>query len=74
MERLAAYLRQERKLRGYDVRTLVGKSGVTNAQISRIENGKSQISMEALVRLSFGLGVEFTDVLMDLVKTDGDDE
>ena len=74
MERLAAYLRQERKLRGYDVRTLVGKSGVTNAQISRIENGKSQISMEALVRLSFGLGVEFTDVLMDLVKTDGEDE
>ncbi|MEI7849772.1 MAG: helix-turn-helix transcriptional regulator [Chloroflexota bacterium] len=68
MERLATYLRQQRQLCRYDVRTLVSKSGVTNAQISRIENGKSQITVEALVRLSFGLGIRLEDVLLELQK------
>ena len=65
---LAFFLRERRKSLGYDIRTLAKKSGVTNTQISRIETGLAMVTMETLVKLSYGLGINLFDIISALPK------
>lgn len=69
MESLAYFLKKERISRKYDMRGLAQKSGVASAQISRIETGKSDVTLEALVRLAYGLGFRLDDVMAILFNT-----
>jgi transcriptional regulator with XRE-family HTH domain len=63
MEKLSIWLRDKRASQKMDVRELSLVSQVTTAQISRIENQISSITVNALIRLAYGLDFEIKDVL-----------
>ncbi|GAB1472100.1 hypothetical protein MASR2M66_29780 [Chloroflexota bacterium] len=63
MEKLSFWLREKRLSQKMDVRELSLASEVTTAQISRIENKISGITVNTLIRLSYGLDFEIKDVL-----------
>jgi transcriptional regulator with XRE-family HTH domain len=63
MEKLSIWLRDKRVSQKMDVRELSLVSQVTTAQISRIENQISGITVNALIRLAYGLNFEIKDVL-----------
>jgi transcriptional regulator with XRE-family HTH domain len=66
MEKLAGWLKAKRLKSNYDVRELSLQSCITTAQISRIENNKSGITLNALVGLGYGLDFELPEVLKQL--------
>ena len=51
-------LRAVRKAEGLSQRTLSERSGLTQAQISRFENGKADPRLSSLVELARGVGTE----------------
>ncbi|MYA10876.1 MAG: helix-turn-helix transcriptional regulator [Gemmatimonadetes bacterium] len=51
-------LRAVRKAEGLSQRTLSERSGLTQAQISRFENGKADPRLSSLVELARGVGAE----------------
>ena len=66
MEKLSNWLRDQRIQSQLDVRELSSKSFVTTAQISRIENNLSGITVNTLVRLGYGLDFGLDEVLSEL--------
>lgn len=62
--RLGDYLEQLRRERGYSQRDLAKHSGISCAEISRIESGKRQKpAPESLKALARALSVEYTDLM-----------
>ncbi len=53
-----SWLRSERLRQGLDIRALAALSHLSTAQISRIETGKSILSLKSMIRLADGLGVD----------------
>lgn len=66
MEKLSNWLRDQRIQSQLDVRELSAKSFVTTAQISRIENNLSGITINTLVGLGYGLDFGLDEVLSEL--------
>ena len=66
MEKLSNWLRDQRIQSQLDVRELSSKSFVTTAQISRIENNLSGITINTLVGLGYGLDFGLNEVLSEL--------
>ncbi|MAK62611.1 MAG: hypothetical protein CMK09_16700 [Ponticaulis sp.] len=55
---ITAALKLEREARGFTQRELSERSGVPQAQISKLENGQADIRISTLVSLSRALGLE----------------
>ena len=51
-------IREARQARGISLRQLAGQVGLHYAHLSKIENGKDQISRKALVRIAEDLGMD----------------
>ncbi len=58
----ASWLRSERLQRDLDIRDLAALSNLSTAQISRIETGKSVISLNSMIRMAYGLGLDLREV------------
>jgi len=57
-------LRGLRKLKGYTIREVADRSGVSSAYISQLENGNRGIpSPEILMKLSEGLNISYSDLM-----------
>ncbi|MEB3100203.1 helix-turn-helix domain-containing protein [Ferviditalea candida] len=57
-------LRNLRKSKGFTIREVANRSGVSTAYISQLENGNRGIpSPEILMRLSDGLNISYTDLM-----------
>ena len=67
MEKLSNWLRDQRIQSQLDVRELSSKSFVTTAQISRIENNLSGITINTLVGLGYGLDFGLNEVLSETI-------
>jgi transcriptional regulator with XRE-family HTH domain len=57
-----SWLRSERLRRDLDIRDLAALSHLSTAQISRIETGKSILSLNSMIRLTSGLGVDLKEL------------
>ena len=66
MEKLTAWLKDKRIKSKLDVRELSLQSFVATSQISRIENNLSDITINTLVGLGYGLDFDLNDVLNEL--------
>jgi transcriptional regulator with XRE-family HTH domain len=62
----ASWLRSERLQRNLDIRDLASLSNLSTAQISRIETGKSVVSLKSMIRLTYGLGMDLREVTSKL--------
>jgi transcriptional regulator with XRE-family HTH domain len=62
----ATWLRSERLQRDLDIRDLASLSNLSTAQISRIETGKSVVSLNSMIRLTYGLGMDLREVASKL--------
>ncbi|WP_068773733.1 helix-turn-helix domain-containing protein [Paenibacillus sp. FJAT-26967] len=57
-------LRDLRKLKGYTIRELADRSGVSAGYISQLENGNRNVpSPEVLMKLSEGLNIPYADLM-----------
>lgn len=57
-------LRDLRKLKGFTIRDLADRSGVSTAYISQLENGNRGIpSPEVLMKLSEGLNISYSELM-----------
>lgn len=63
LSRLGANIRRARRDRDLTLEDLAEASGVSLAHISRLESGERQPSLDGLLRLAFGLGVPFEELL-----------
>ena len=59
-QRIGPALRALRQREGLTLDELAERSGLSRARISRIERGRAEFSLQALMRLSAALGVEVT--------------
>ncbi len=66
MDNLAQWIKNKRLKNQLDIRALSSESFVTTAQISRIENNQSSITINALVGLGYGLDFDLMDVMREL--------
>jgi transcriptional regulator with XRE-family HTH domain len=57
-QKIGAWLKKNKEAQNLDNLSLTKLSGVANSQISRIENGRSSVTSQALVRLCYGLRIE----------------
>src|SRR5260221_14635496 len=60
------WMRAIRKERCLDIRTLAERTGVEATTISRVENARTQVTLQTCVRLCEGLGVSEFDVIAAL--------
>ncbi|MCK2214246.1 helix-turn-helix domain-containing protein [Actinomadura sp. ATCC 31491] len=58
-----AAVRRHRILAGLTQMALAARAEVTDAHVSKIENGKSSVSPEVLARIANELGCKVTDLL-----------
>lgn len=57
-------LRDLRKIKGYTIREVSDRSGVSTAYISQLENGNRGVpSPEILMKLSEGLNISYSDLM-----------
>jgi transcriptional regulator with XRE-family HTH domain len=57
-------LKDYRKLKGYTIREVADRSGVSSAYISQLENGNRGIpSPEILMKLSEGLNISYSELM-----------
>jgi transcriptional regulator with XRE-family HTH domain len=72
--KLNDWIREQRKMKDFTVTQLADKAGISHAQVSRIENNKSKISLVTLVRLLYALDVSYSSIFaqdeIDLPKLD----
>lgn len=57
-ERIGLQLADFRKAKGYTLRQLEGISGITNQNISKIERGRYNVSIDILSRICDSLDIE----------------
>ncbi|MEI7849576.1 MAG: helix-turn-helix transcriptional regulator [Chloroflexota bacterium] len=67
MNPFAQSLKEIRNQQDLILSDLSDLSGITIAQISRIESGKSEITLNAIARLAFGLGLSFEELLTTII-------
>lgn len=59
-----SYLRHMRKLKGYTIREVAERSGVSPGYISQLENGNRNVpSPDIIAKLSEGLNVPYVDLM-----------
>lgn len=58
----ASWLRTERLQQDLDIRDLAALSQLSTAQISRIETGKSVVSLNSMIRMAYGLGMDLREI------------
>ena len=63
--KLNDWIREERKKKNFTVTQLADAAGISHAQVSRIENNKSEISLITLVRLFYALDIPFLSIFDD---------
>ena len=56
--RIGERIREARQARGISLRQLASQVGIHYAHLSKIENGKDQISRKALIRIAEDLGID----------------
>jgi len=61
--RIAARIRQEREARGWSLADLAQRTGIHPPNLSRLESGKHDPSLETLERVAEGLGVRVADLV-----------
>lgn len=61
--KLNDWIREQRKKKNFTVSQLADKAGISHAQVSRIENNKSKISIVTLNRLLYALDISFSAML-----------
>lgn len=66
MNQLGIWIRTTRLDQGWDQAELARESGMTIAQISRIETSNSDITVGSMVHLAYGLDVNILDILSAL--------
>ncbi len=66
MRILGAWIRSERLHKRMDIKDLSSKVGLTSAQISRIETLNSDITVNSIVRIAYGLNLTLIDVMAEL--------
>ncbi len=66
MNLLGTWIRTTRLEYGWDQAELARQSGMTIAQVSRIETSNSDITVGSMVRLAYGLDVSILDILSAL--------
>jgi putative transcriptional regulator len=62
-EKIVEIVREERERQGLSKYALAEKSGISQQMIGYIERGMRSPSLEILLRLSSGLGLELPDLL-----------
>jgi transcriptional regulator with XRE-family HTH domain len=60
--KLNDWIREQRKKKNFTVTQLADAAGISHAQVSRIENDKSEISLITLVRLFYALDIPFLSI------------
>ena len=60
---IAASIQRQRKAKGYTQKELAKKLGVSQAMVSRWENGEENFTVATLARISSSLGLELIDPL-----------
>ncbi|MCJ7483730.1 MAG: helix-turn-helix transcriptional regulator, partial [Thermodesulfovibrionales bacterium] len=63
--KLNDWIREQRKKKNFTVTQLADRAGISHAQVSRIENNKSKISLVTLVRLFYALDIPFLSIFDD---------
>ena len=66
MDKLGTWIRSVRLEKGLEIKDLSYESGLTSAQISRIETLNSDVTVNSIVRIAYGLNIELKDVLAEL--------
>ncbi|NMC34879.1 MAG: XRE family transcriptional regulator [Veillonellaceae bacterium] len=66
MDKLGTWIRSVRLEKGLEIKDLSYESGLTSAQISRIETLNSDVTVNSIVRIAYGLNIEIKDVLAEL--------
>lgn len=64
---LGVHLRQARDGAGFSIRKLEEFSGVSNSEISRVENGSQECRLESFVRICAALGIPCGQILDQVV-------
>lgn len=66
MNKLGTWIRSVRLEKGLEIKDLSYESGLTSAQISRIETLNSDVTVNSIVRIAYGLNIDLKDVLAEL--------
>jgi transcriptional regulator with XRE-family HTH domain len=66
MDKLGTWIRSVRLEKGLEIKDLSYESGLTSAQISRIETSNSDVTVNSIVRIAYGLNIQLKDVLAEL--------
>lgn len=66
MDKLGTWIRSVRLEKGLEIKDLSYESGLTSAQISRIETLNSDVTVNSIVRIAYGLNIDLKDVLAQL--------
>ena len=62
-ERFGENLKKTREAKGLSLRALAANCDLDDSQISKIENGKTNIQLSTIFELAKGLGVEAKELL-----------
>jgi transcriptional regulator with XRE-family HTH domain len=62
-QKFGANLKRIRESKGYSLRSLATNCELDDSQISKIENGKTNIQLSTIFELAKGLGVEPKELL-----------
>jgi len=62
-ERFGTNLKKIRDAKGFSLRSLAANCDLDDSQISKIENGKTNIQLSTIFELAKGLGVEAKELL-----------
>ena len=60
---IASIIQRQRKAKGYTQHELAGKLGVSQAMVSRWENGEENFTIATLARISTALEIEWNNPL-----------
>ena len=66
MDKLGTWIRSVRLEKGLEIKDLSYESGLTSAQISRIETLNSDVTVNSIVRIAYGLNFKLKDVLAEI--------
>lgn len=63
LDKFCIHVKKWRLENGLSQRSLAAKAGISSSYISKIENGKFDIGLHVIYRLSLGLGVQSKTML-----------
>ena len=62
---IVEWIKNARKQKGYTLKELGDRAGITYAQLSRIENGVSGLSLFSLIRIFYAFDYSFTSLFSE---------